>query len=860
MKQDETPIAASTSATRSNGEYTEEHLKTLKDAAHIRQNPGMYIGNTQSAGLHHLVYEIVYNSVDEWMAGYCKHIRVILHKDGAVSVIDDGRGIPVGIRPETGKSALEEALTIAGTSGKFDNEAYRVSVGLHGMGAKAMNALSEWCEAEVRREGRVYKMEFERGYATSELQDLGPAPPGQTGTTITFKPDPEIFGDLTLDYDTLADRFREIAYLCRGLTIALLDERDGRSDTFYFEGGIAEFVAWLNQGETVEHPPIYLRRQVDYTLPDAAGRTLPIIVEVALQYTHADEERVRCYTNNAFNPGGGTHLSGFRAGLTRAISTYGKKEGHFKPDLELRGEDFRAGLTAVVSLSHPDPVFESQTKIKLNNPEVEGIVASAVYDFLTDYLEKNPKEAARICKRVALAAELRIAAKKARDALIDRKKILGGGGLPGKLMDCTTRQRDQSELFLVEGDSAGGSAESGRDRYFQAVLPLRGKVLNVEKARLDKLLKNNEIAALIAAIGIDIDNVEDISKVRYGKIIILTDADVDGQHIRTLLLTFFFRQMRKLIEEGYVYVARPPLYKVTQKKEVRFVATREEMLRELTERGLRGTRLRLTRPDQPPRELSSDELAPLLPILADIETVVGQLERRGQTLDSVLRRARTTERDGKTILEVPVYHVRFAGQDYWFATQQELQAFRSAQAQALGKELTLSETVPPLGGASPADGSSPPPLAAGHYALEEWHELRALNRALAKLLDAGFLPADLLPLPRIAGREPPIRFTLIREAQQIPLPDLLALPAEIRRLGEAGISITRFKGLGEMNPEELWATTLDPKHRSLMRVTLSDAQRAEELFRMLMGEEVEGRKQFIMKRAIHNFEEIDYGA
>jgi len=860
MKQDETPIAASTSATRSNGEYTEEHLKTLKDAAHIRQNPGMYIGNTQSAGLHHLVYEIVYNSVDEWMAGYCKHIRVILHKDGAVSVIDDGRGIPVGIRPETGKSALEEALTIAGTSGKFDNEAYRVSVGLHGMGAKAMNALSEWCEAEVRREGRVYKMEFERGYATSELQDLGPAPPGQTGTTITFKPDPEIFGDLTLDYDTLADRFREIAYLCRGLTIALLDERDGRSDTFYFEGGIAEFVAWLNQGETVEHPPIYLRRQVDYTLPDAAGRTLPIIVEVALQYTHADEERVRCYTNNAFNPGGGTHLSGFRAGLTRAISTYGKKEGHFKPDLELRGEDFRAGLTAVVSLSHPDPVFESQTKIKLNNPEVEGIVASAVYDFLTDYLEKNPKEAARICKRVALAAELRIAAKKARDALIDRKKILGGGGLPGKLMDCTTRQRDQSELFLVEGDSAGGSAESGRDRYFQAVLPLRGKVLNVEKARLDKLLKNNEIAALIAAIGIDIDNVEDISKVRYGKIIILTDADVDGQHIRTLLLTFFFRQMRKLIEEGYVYVARPPLYKVTQKKEVRFVATREEMLRELTERGLRGTRLRLTRPDQPPRELSSEELAPLLPILADIETVVGQLERRGQTLESVLRRARTTERDGKTILEVPVYHVRFAGQDYWFATQQELQAFRSAQAQALGKELTLSETVPPLGGVSPADGSSPPPLAADHYALEEWHELRALNRALAKLLDAGFLPADLLPLPRIAGREPPIRFTLIREAQQIPLPDLLALPAEIRRLGEAGISITRFKGLGEMNPEELWATTLDPKHRSLMRVTLSDAQRAEELFRMLMGEEVEGRKQFIMKRAIHNFEEIDYGA
>jgi|YNPMSStandDraft_2_1061718.scaffolds.fasta_scaffold07250_1 DNA gyrase subunit B len=854
MNPDEPRTVSSVPASRPNGEYTEEHIQTLKDAAHIRQNPGMYIGNTQSAGLHHLVYEIVYNSVDEWMAGYCKQIRVVLHKDGAVSVIDDGRGIPVGIRAETGKSALEEALTVAGTSSKFNNEAYRVSVGLHGIGAKAMNALSEWCEAEVRRDGRVYKMEFERGYATSELQDLGPAPAGQTGTTITFKPDPEIFGDLTLDYDTLADRFREIAYLCRGLTIVLLDERDGRSDTFHFEGGIAEFVAWLNQGETVEHPPIYLRRQVEYAGADAAGRTLPITVEVALQYTHSEDERVRCYTNNAFNPGGGTHLSGFRAGLTRAISTYGKKEGHFKPDLELRGEDFRAGLTAIVSIGHPDPVFESQTKIKLNNPEVEGIVASAVYEFLTDYLEKNPKEAGRICKRVALAAELRLAAKKARDALIDRKKILGGGGLPGKLMDCTTRQRDQSELFLVEGDSAGGSAESGRDRYFQAVLPLRGKVLNVEKARLDKLLKNNEIAALIAAIGIDIDNVEDISKVRYGKIIILTDADVDGQHIRTLLLTFFFRQMRKLIEEGYVYVARPPLYKVTQKKEVRFVATREEMLRELTERGLRGTQLRITRPDQPPRELSSEELARLLPILADIESVVTQLERRGQTLESVLRRARTVEREGRTTLEVPVYHVRFAGQDYWFTTQQELQAFRTEQAQALGKELTLSEVGPPPAGSAPVE------LAADHYALEEWHELRVLNRALLRLLDAGFLPADLLPLPRIAGREPPIRFTLLRESQHIPLPDLLALPAEIRRLGEAGISITRFKGLGEMNPEELWATTLDPQRRSLMRVTLSDAQRAEELFRMLMGEEVEGRKQFIMKRAIHNLEEIDYGA
>ena len=456
------------------------------------------------------------------------------------------------------------------------------------MGAKAMNALSEWCEAEVRRDGRVYKMEFERGYATSELQDLGPAPDGETGTTITFKPDPEMFGEITFDYDTLADRFREIAYLSKGLAISLADERDGRKRLVPLRGRHRR-VRRLPEPGRDGRTPADLRQEGSRVFLERDQRDGPeAAVEVALQYTNGEDEKVRCYTNNAYNPGGGTHLSGFRAGLTKAINAYGKKEDHFKPDLEVKGEDFREGLTAVVSIGHPDPVFESQTKIKLNNPEVEGIVNSVVYEFLTEYLEKNPKEATRICKRIALAAELRLAAKKARDALIDRKKILGGGGLPGKLMDCTTRERDKSELFLVEGDSAGGTAESGRDRMYQAVLPLRGKVLNVEKARLEKLLKNNEISSLIAAIGVDIDNVEDVSKVRYGKIIILTDADVDGQHIRTLLLTFFFRQMRKLIEEGHVFVARPPLYKVTQKKEKEFIQTREEMVSRLTDARAEG--------------------------------------------------------------------------------------------------------------------------------------------------------------------------------------------------------------------------------------------------------------------------------
>jgi DNA gyrase subunit B len=837
-----------------NGDYDESNLKTLKDAAHIRQNPGMYVGNTQSAGLHHLVYEIVYNSVDEALAGYCKNIRVILHKDGSVSIADDGRGIPVGIKTDTGKSTLEEALTIAGTSGKFDNEAYRVSVGLHGMGAKAMNALSEWCEAEVRRDGRVYKMEFERGYATSELQDLGPALDNKTGTTITFKPDPEMFGELTFDYDTLASRFREIAYLCKGLAIALADERDGRADTFRFEGGIAEYVVYLNQGETAEHAPIYVKKEVEYENGGRAG--LKVAVEIALQYTNSEDEKVRCYTNNAYNPVGGTHLSGFRAGLTKAINAYGKKENHFKPDLEVKGEDFRSGLTAVISLGHPDPLFESQTKIKLNNPEVEGIVNSVVYEFLTEYLEKNPKDAARICKRIALAAELRLAAKKARDALIDRKKILGGGGLPGKLFDCTTRERDQSELFLVEGDSAGGSAEQGRNRMFQAVLPLRGKVLNVEKARLDKLLKNNEISSLIAATGVDIDNVEDVSKVRYGKIIILTDADVDGQHIRTLLLTFFFRQMRKLIEAGHVYVARPPLYKVTQKKEKEFVQTREEMVARLTNRGLKDTVLSVTKPNQAPREVTGEALARLLPILAEVETAVVNLERRGHSLESFLPRGREVEKDGRKLVEFPVYHVRTGGKEHWFFTQAEVKEFREGKSKDIGKEVVLAETVVPTAAptAPQAEESDE------RYALDEWHEIRGLNRAVAKLADAGFEAKDLVPLPRIAGREPPVRFTLVHGDVRKDLPHLLLLVIEIRRLGEKGIAVTRFKGLGEMDPQELWDTTLDPEHRTLMRVTMTDAAKAEELFKTLMGEEVEGRKQFIMKRSISNMEEIDYGA
>lgn len=821
-------------------DYGEKNIQTLKDAAHIRQNPGMYVGNTSTSGLHHLVYEIVYNSVDEALAGYCKHIRVTLHVDGSCSVADDGRGIPVGIKADSGKSTLEDALTIAGTSGKFNNDAYRVSAGLHGMGAKAMNALSEWCEAEVRRDGKVYQMEFEKGYAVSPLKVVGPAAAGQTGTTITFKPDsdPELFGDLTFNYDTLADRFRELAYLNKGLKFTLVDERENRSDTFQYEGGIAEYVVYLNTGEQPEHPPIYIHKTVDN-----------ISVEVALQYTQREEKVERCYTNNAYNSDGGTHLSGYRAGLTRTITTYGKKENHFKDNLELKGEDFRYGLTVVVSIGHPDPLFESQTKVKLNNPEVEGIVSSVLYESLSEYFEKNPKEGARICKLVALAAEARIAAKKAREAVIDRKKLLGGGGLPGKLMDCSTRERDKSELFLVEGDSAGGSAESGRDRVFQAVLPLRGKVLNVERAKIDKLLKNEEIASLIAAVGVDIGNIEDVARLRYGKIVILTDADVDGQHIRTLLLTFFFRQMRKLIEDGNIFVARPPLFKVTQKKDVRFIATREEMGGELMNRGLNGTTLAVTKGESP-RQYGADELRKFFPIIEDVAEASVTLERRGHALAAFLKRF-------DAVKGLPQFHVRLGTKEFFFHTQDEVEAFRKEQSARFGKELTVSDDLPAA--ATPTADGKPAADDATRFTVDEWHEVKALNKAIAKLRDAGFEPGDLVPLERVAGREPPVRFVLKNGESERPLEHLRQLAAEVRKIGEKGMTITRFKGLGEMDPEELWDTTLDPKRRTLQRVTMADAMAAEKMFRTLMGDEVEGRREFILKHRIDDPDEIDYG-
>jgi DNA gyrase subunit B len=827
---------ATAEASAGSAAYTGDNVQILRDAAHIRQRPGMYIGDTASKGLHHLVYELIYNSVDEALAGYCHMINVVIDVDGSISVADDGRGIPVEIHPEAGRPTLEVVMTTVGAGAKFDKRTYKTSAGLHGMGAKAVTALSEWTEARVSRGGRVYAQEYERGKATTEVKDMGPAAGGRTGTRITFKPDPEIFHDFTFDYDTLEARLRELAFLNKGLTIKLADKGGGKEESFFYAGGVAEFVEHMNRSEETLHKPIYIEKTVD-----------DVRVEAALQYTNGEEEQVRCYANNAYNPGGGTHLSGLRTALTRTLNNYGSKEGAFKNGLAPIGEDFREGLTAIVSIQVPEPQFESQTKIRLNNPEVDGIVASVVGEQLGKYLEEHPKEAQRILKKVSLAAEAREAAAKARKALKERKNILSSSGLPGKLMDCTTRDRDESELFLVEGQSAGGTADSGRDRSYQAILPLRGKVLNVEKARVEKVLGNEEICNLIAAVGVDIGEAEDVETRRYGKIILLTDADVDGQHIRTLLLTFFYRQMRKLVESGHIFVARPPLYKVTQKKNVRFVQTTEEINRELMGRGLAGTRLTVNAPEGVRSTDASlfegERLTRLVQVLGELEEPLAILERRGINLTTFLEK---TNADG----ELPVYHVLLGGHEHWFVTEKEVDDFRQEQQARLGDGLVIGDE--PRGAGSNGNGHASETLF-----VQELHEVRGITRGLRRLRDFGLGATDLVPLPRVAGREPPVRFVLSNDDSKRHLAHLRELVPEVRRLGERGLTVTRFKGLGEMDADELWETTLDPAKRQLLQVQLEDALKAEEMFRTLMGEKVEPRREFIQKHALE-VKEIDY--
>ena len=555
--------------------YEAKDIQVLEGLEAVRRRPGMYVGGTDLKALHHLIYEVVDNSIDEALAGACDRIEITIHPDRSVTVSDDGRGIPVDIHPQIKKPALEVVMTMLHAGGKFGGGSYKVSGGLHGVGVSAVNALSEWCQVEVRRDGKLHFQRYERGYPKNPVSVIGKSDPKITGTKTTFKFDSEIFkGDVDYRFETLVQRFREMAFVTRGVTIFLLDERTDRQMTFYFEGGITSFVRYLNRNRDVLHPVVHLERDVD-----------GITIEAAIQYTDAFAESVYAFANTINTIDGGTHLTGLRAAITRTINDYARRNGLLKDsDPNFTGDDTREGLTAIISIKHPDPQFESQTKVKLMNPEVQTLSQQVVGEAFSAFLEENPAAGKSIVQKCLTSARARDAARKARDLVI-RKSALESLTLPGKLADCSERDPDKTELYIVEGDSAGGSAKQGRDRHFQAILPLRGKILNTERARLDKILANNEVKALISALGTGIGETFELSGLRYGRVITMTDADVDGSHIRTLLLTFFFRYMQPLIEDGHLFIAQPPLYRIAYKNQVRYAYNESEKDRALESLG-----------------------------------------------------------------------------------------------------------------------------------------------------------------------------------------------------------------------------------------------------------------------------------
>ncbi len=565
--------------------YDAKDIQVLEGLEAVRRRPGMYVGGTDIKALHHLIYEVVDNSIDEALAGSCDRIEIFVNEDNSVTVTDNGRGIPVDIHPQMKKPALEVVMTILHAGGKFGGGGYKVSGGLHGVGVSAVNALSEWCEVEVRRNGMIHFQRYERGYPTGPVKTIGKASPNETGTRTTFKYDPEIFkGELDYKFETLVQRFREMAFVTKGVTIYLLDRRTNREMTFFFEGGITSFVRYLNRNRDVLHPVVHVEKEVD-----------AITIDAAIQYTDAYSESVYAFANTINTIDGGTHLTGLRSAVTRTINDYARKSGLLKEsDGNFSGDDTREGLTAIVSIKHPDPQFESQTKVKLMNPEVQTLAQQVIGEAFSTFLEENPSAGKAIVQKCLTSARARDAARKARDLVI-RKSALESLTLPGKLADCSDRDPQKTELYIVEGDSAGGSAKQGRDRHFQAILPLRGKILNTERARLDKILANNEVKALISALGVGVGDSFDLSGLRYGRVIIMTDADVDGSHIRTLLLTFFFRYMLPLIEEGHLYIAQPPLYRISYRNQARYIYTDADKDKAIKELGVSADKISLQR-------------------------------------------------------------------------------------------------------------------------------------------------------------------------------------------------------------------------------------------------------------------------
>ena len=840
--------------TASTDRYDATKIDKLEGLEAVRKRPGMYIGDPDENGLHHCVYEVLDNSIDEHLAGYCNKIKVAIHADGSVSVEDDGRGIPVDTHKKFNMPAVELVLTNLHAGGKFGQGAYKYSGGLHGVGAKCVNALSIWFKAEIYRDGNVNYIEFEQGKTTKKLEVIGKTK--KTGTKITFLPDPEIF-TVTTEYkfEILHHRLRELAFLNPGITILLTDEReDGKSETFFYKDGIVQFVKQIGENKQVIHPkPIAFHSTKE-----------EIIVDCVMQYNSSYNDQILCFANSIPNSDGGTHLTGFRTALTRAVNQYAKANKLLKDkDPSFSGDDVREGLICILSVKLPNPRFESQTKVKLVNGEVEGVVSSIVYEGLMAYFDGTPSLGKKIVDKCLTAARAREAARKARDTV--RKTAMTGGGLPGKLADCSDRDPVNTELYIVEGDSAGGSAKQGRDRKFQAILPIRGKLINVEKARLDKVLENREIRTMITAIGTGIgsgnskdddessskdDGAFNIEKLRYHKIIIMTDADVDGSHIRTLLLTFIYRQMPELLKQGYVYIAQPPLYKVTRKKRVEYLDDDPQLVKMLLDLGSEDVRLRSLEND---REVAKKQLAEILELLQSLDKFAGAIRRHGGNFTEYLE-----QRDSKK-KTLPSHMVKiWEGNDevvHYFQTEKALANFgkdnldlglfgEDEEEEVTANETSVEDEAPTNSGRK-SKKKEGPRRRARHV---ELHEHTAIEEILSKLNRKG------LSVDHYSAQDEPL-FEIIQgegdSANARRLFSISEILEAVMDVGRKGIQIQRFKGLGEMNPKELYETTMSPETRKLLRVEESDAVEADDMFSSLMGEEVEPRRHFIQENALN---------
>lgn len=793
-------------------EYSADKIRVLDDPTAVRKRPAMYIGSTGAKGLHHLVYEVVDNSIDEALAGYCDNIQVTIHIDNSITVEDNGRGIPVGMHPTENRPAAEVVMTTLHAGGKFDGEAYKVAGGLHGVGVSVVNYLSESLDLEIRRHGHVYQQTYRRGSPEEPLRQLGETK--RSGTKITFKPDAQIFEELVFNFDTLSQRLRELSFLNQGLEISISDERSTKHHTFHYKGGIASFVKHLNQNKHTIHPkPIYFQEERD-----------GVTIEASFQYNDGYTETIFSFANTINTHEGGTHLSGFKAALTRSMNTYIAKANLGKNlKVSLEGGDLREGLTAVISVKLANPQFEGQTKTKLGNSEVKGLVESAVNEKLSAYLEENPDVARKILAKAVDAARARDAARKAKE-LIRRKSLFEGSSLPGKLADCEEKDPSLSEIFLVEGDSAGGSAKQGRNRHYQAILPLKGKILNVEKARFDKIMENQEIITVATALGTALGKDEyDPRRLRYHNIIIMTDADVDGSHIRTLLLTFFYRQIPELIEEGYLYIAQPPLFRIKRGKKVVYLKDEHAYEEFLISAGVES--IRITGSDSP-KAIAGESLIKATRKILVYERLLKHMERRNQVKEIL-----------EAFVQIPGFSVGAL-----------------KEKDALEKIIRTVETT---------IKANYPEIAPLEFDLQEDFEHNCFSIAIFSQengrqrktrLNFEFLNSPEFEEIRKLAQEirkigtPPFRMEANGDILEIKT--YSGIISQVFTFGKKGLETQRYKGLGEMNPEQLWETTMNPETRSLLQVKIEDAVEADSIFTVLMGDQVEPRREFIYQNAL----------